>query len=167
MALHPERSRSTAKTCVEFIEFFIRGAQGTITVDLGTLDEDRVRRDDEGIPVGVGLLDTEETNPDTRDNALDVGEDTGIDAVSGNDAIEVPGDDGNDDFTQSNGADNFPANPNGTENNNTLDTEDDNFNGLLDRARTRALDGRSIGSALRGPRKPQPLTDSARSDCRW
>jgi hypothetical protein len=117
----------------EFIEFFVRGALGTITVDLGTVDEDRVRRNDEGIPVGVAILDTEETDPDTRDNALDVGEDTGLDAVSGRDAIEVPGDDGNDDFTQSVGADNFPANPNGTENNNTLDTEDDNFNGILDR----------------------------------
>jgi hypothetical protein len=117
----------------EFIEFFVRGGLGTITVDLGTLDEDRVRRDEDGIPVGVGILDTEESNPDTRDNSLDVGEDTGLDGVSGSDAVEVPGDDGNDDFDERNGPDNFPVNPNGTENNNVLDTEDDNFNGILDR----------------------------------
>ncbi|HYO45203.1 MAG TPA: cell surface protein SprA, partial [Gemmatimonadota bacterium] len=117
----------------EFIEFFARGVLGTITVDLGTVDEDRLRRDEEGIPVGVGVLDTEEADPDTRDNSLDVGEDTGLDGVSGSDVLEVSGDDGNDDFDESNGVDNFPANPNGTENNNTLDTEDDNFNGLLDR----------------------------------
>jgi hypothetical protein len=117
----------------EFIEFFVRGALGTITLDLGTMDEDRVRRDEDGIPVGVGVLDTEEADPDTRDNSLDVGEDTGLDGVSGSDALEVPGDDGNDDFDERNGPDNFPVNPNGTENNNTLDTEDDNFNGILDR----------------------------------
>ncbi len=117
----------------EFVEFFVRGVLGTITVDLGTLDEDRVRRNDDGVPVGVGTLDTEETDPDTRDNSLDVGEDTGLDSVSGTDPLEVPGDDGNDDFDERVAADNFPANPNGTENNNTLDTEDDNFNGILDR----------------------------------
>jgi hypothetical protein len=117
----------------EFIEFFARGGVGTITVDLGAVDEDRVRRNDEGIPVGIGLLDTEESNPDTRDNSLDVGEDTGLDGVSGDDAQVVVGDDGNDDFDERMGPENFPVNPNGTENNNVLDTEDDNFNGLLDR----------------------------------
>jgi hypothetical protein len=117
----------------EFIEFFGRGVLGTITIDLGTVDEDRMRPDEDGIPVGVDVYDTEETDPDTRDNSLDVGEDRGFDGVSGSDALVVPGDDGNDDFDESNGADNFPANPNGTENNNTLDTEDDNFNGILDR----------------------------------
>lgn len=117
----------------EFVEFFVRGVLGTIIVDLGTVDEDRVRLNAEGIPVGIGQLDTEEVDPDTRDNSLDVGEDIGLDGVAGSDALVVPGDDGNDDFDQRLGPDNFPINPNGTENNNTLDTEDDNFNGILDR----------------------------------
>jgi hypothetical protein len=92
----------------EFVEFFVRGVLGTITVDLGTVDEDRMRRNDDGVPVGVGTLDTEETDPDTRDNSLDVGEDTGLDGVSGTDPLEVPGDDGNDDFDERVAADNFP-----------------------------------------------------------
>lgn len=116
----------------EFVEFFVRGDEGTILFDLGTIDEDQVRLDEAGAPVGFGELDTEETNPDTRDNNLDVGEDTGLDGVEGLDPLDVPGDVGNDDFDESFDA-NFPRNPNGTENNNTLDTEDINLNGLLDR----------------------------------
>ncbi|MBW3660344.1 MAG: hypothetical protein KY397_01760 [Gemmatimonadetes bacterium] len=116
----------------EFVEFFVRGDRGTILFDLGTIDEDQVRVDRTGAPVGFGTLETEETNPDTRDNNLDAREDTGLDGVAGIDALGVPGDVGNDDFDDSFG-DNFPRNPNGTENNNVLDTEDLNLNGLLDR----------------------------------
>ena len=116
----------------EFVEFFVRGDRGTILVDLGEVDEDAVRVDETGARVGVGELDTEETNPDTRDNNLDVGEDTGLDGVSGDDGLAVPGDVGNDDFDRS-FRDGFPANPNGTEGNNTLDTEDNDFDGILDR----------------------------------
>ncbi len=116
----------------EFIEFFVRGERGTIIVDLGTVDEDQVRTDEDGQIVGLGQLDTEEADPATRDNNLDVNEDTGIDGVRGNDFDEVPGDDGNDDFDELLGLDRFPANPNGTENNTVLDTEDDNLNGILE-----------------------------------
>ncbi len=116
----------------EFIEFFVRGERGTIIVDLGSVDEDMVRNDENGQILGVGVLDTEEKDPATRDNNLDVSEDTGIDAVRGSDFEEVPGDDGNDDFDELLGADRFPANPNGTENNTVLDTEDDNLNDILD-----------------------------------
>ncbi|MGH7549605.1 MAG: hypothetical protein ACREK3_02505 [Gemmatimonadota bacterium] len=117
----------------EFIEFFVRGVEGEIIVDLGVVDEDAVRLDENRAPVGVGELDTEEANPDTRDNNLDVNEDTGLDAVRGQDAADVPGDDGTDDFSEVFGANSFPINPNGTENNSVLDTEDSNLNGILDR----------------------------------
>ncbi len=117
----------------EFLEFFVSGETGTMIVDLGTVDEDAARTDKNGALVGIGLLDTEERNPNTRDNNLDVGEDTGIDGVAGSDLLNVPGDDGNDDFSQVSGPGSFPLNPNGTENNTTLDTEDDNLNGILDR----------------------------------
>lgn len=116
----------------EFVEFFVRGDRGTILFDLGTIDEDQVRLDASGAPTGLGVLDTEERNPNTRDNNLDVGEDTGLDGVEGLDALNVPGDVGNDDFDESI-VGNFRANPNGTEGNTTLDTEDLNLNGLLDR----------------------------------
>lgn len=116
----------------EFIEFFLRGNQGTMIVDLGTIDEDAVRIDRNGAPVGIGVLDTEETDPNTRDNNLDIDEDVGLDGIDGNDFIAVAGDDGTDDFNETFGAGAFPINPNGTENNSILDTEDNNLNGLLD-----------------------------------
>jgi hypothetical protein len=116
----------------EFIEFFVRGEEGTIVVDLGTVAEDQLRVDEDNQLVGIGRLDTEESNPNTRDNNLDTNEDTGVDAVRGGDFQEVPGDDGNDDFDETPGSNGFPTNPNGTENNTVLDTEDDNLNGILD-----------------------------------
>jgi hypothetical protein len=116
----------------EFIEFFVRGERGMVLVDLGSVDEDQLRVDENSQPVGVGRMDTEETNPNTRDNNLDTIEDTGIDGVRGSDLENVPGDDGNDDFDQSFGGERFPQNPNGTENNTILDTEDVNLNGILD-----------------------------------
>jgi hypothetical protein len=117
----------------EFIEFFLRGNRGTMIVDLGTIDEDAVRIDRDGAPVGINTLDTEETDPNTRDNNLDVDEDVGLDGIAGNDFINVTGDDGTDDFDETFGVGAFPNNPNGTENNSILDTEDNNLNGLLDR----------------------------------
>lgn len=116
----------------EFVEFFVRSERGTIIVDLGTVNEDQVRADEDGQLVGVLQLDTEESDPASRDNNLDVSEDTGIDAVRGSDFEEVPGDDGNDDFDEFFGPDRFPLNPNGTENNTVLDTEDDDLDGILD-----------------------------------
>ncbi|MGH7570296.1 MAG: hypothetical protein ACREMK_00435 [Gemmatimonadota bacterium] len=117
----------------EFIEFFVRGVRGEIIVDLGAVDEDAVRLDESRAPLGLGELDTEEANPDTRDNNLDVNEDTGLDGVPGQDAADVPGDDGTDDFDERSAADGFPINPNGGENNSVLETEDSNLNGILDR----------------------------------
>jgi hypothetical protein len=117
----------------EFIEFFIRGGQGKMIVDLGAVDEDAIRLDVNGAPLGLGQLNTEEANPDTRDNNLDVNEDTGLDTVRGQDLLNVPGDDANDDFDEAFGPGSFPINPNGTENNSVLDTEDLNLNQLLDR----------------------------------
>ena len=117
----------------EFIEFFVRGGQGEMIVDLGTVDEDAIRLDLNRAPLGLGQLDTEESNPDTRDNSLDVNEDVGLDTVRGQDPLNVPGDDANDDFDEAFGPGSFPINPNGTENNSVLDTEDHNLNQLLDR----------------------------------
>jgi len=116
----------------EFIEFFVKADRGTIVVDLGTMDEDRVILDANGAPFGVGALNTEEVDPNTRDNTLDTSEDVGIDGVAGNDFAGAPEDLGNDDFDDSFDAQ-FPANPNGTEGNTVLDTEDVDFNGILDR----------------------------------
>jgi hypothetical protein len=107
----------------ESIEFFVRGEQGRILVDLGTVDEDGVRFDRLSAPVGQGELDSEDVN---RDNQLDAQEDTGLDVVAGADGAGVPGDDGNDDFSQG-------TNPQGTEQNDVLDSEDLNLNGVLDR----------------------------------
>jgi hypothetical protein len=107
----------------ESLEFFVRGEVGTILVDLGTVDEDGIRFNRGGTPVGQGELDTEDEN---RDNQLDAQEDTGLDGVSGADQLLVEGDDANDDFQPS-------TNPLGTEGSDVLDTEDLNLNGVLDR----------------------------------
>jgi hypothetical protein len=104
----------------EFVEFFLRGNRGTMIVDLGTIDEDAVRINRNGAPVGLGELDTEETDPNTEDNKLDVEEDVGLDGVEGTDFIDVAGDDGTDDFDETFGVGAFPSNPNGTENNSIL-----------------------------------------------
>ncbi|MBA2565326.1 MAG: hypothetical protein H0V09_07870 [Gemmatimonadetes bacterium] len=106
----------------ESLEFFARGTNGRILVDLGTVSEDGVRFDRSGAPVGVGALDSEDAN---RDNQLDADEDTGLDGVAGDDGTPVPGDDGNDDFRQG-------SNPSGAENNDVLDAEDLDVNGVLD-----------------------------------
>ncbi|MFN2431207.1 MAG: hypothetical protein ABR599_00030 [Gemmatimonadota bacterium] len=107
----------------ESLEFFVRGQTGTLLVELGTVDEDGVRFDRLQRPVGGDTLDTEDAN---RDNQLDANEDTGLDGVAGDDALSVAGDAGNDDFLQS-------TNPQGTEDNDVLDSEDLNLNGVLDR----------------------------------
>ena len=117
----------------EFIEFFIRGALGTITVDLGTVDEDRVRRDDEGIPSASDCWTPKRPIPiraTTRSTSGRIparrrfGERRDRGAGGRRERRLHP--------VQRRGQ--ISANPNGTENNNTLDTEDDNFNGLLDRS---------------------------------
>lgn len=108
----------------ESLELFVRGQNGQVLVDLGSVDEDGIRFNRSPTFVGVGQLDSEDVN---RDNQLDASEDTGLDRVAGEDgAAPVAGDDGNDDFRQS-------SNPQGTEQNDVLDSEDLNLNGILDR----------------------------------
>jgi hypothetical protein len=111
----------------EAVEFFVGPtAQGHVLLDLGTVSEDGVRFSRQsqplGEPVGAGELDSEDAN---RDNQLDANEDVGLDGVPGDDNAGVPGDDGNDDFGES-------SNPQGTEDNDVLDSEDVNLNGVLD-----------------------------------
>ncbi len=113
----------------EAVEFFVGPTtQGHILVDLGTMSEDGVRfsraSQPQGEAVGQGQLDSEDAN---RDNQLDASEDVGLDRVPGDDTAGVPGDDGNDDF-------NLSLNPEGTEDNDVLDSEDLNLNGALDQS---------------------------------
>ncbi len=111
--------------------------QGKLIIDFGEVDEDQVRFDRSGNLVGVNQLDTEDRNYDGR---LDIGEDTGLDGVAGNDDTNVEGDDGNDDFYRSGERQILDANYiNNTEGNNqgqigdNFDTEDLNRNSALDR----------------------------------
>jgi hypothetical protein len=113
--------------------------QGKLIIDFGQVDEDQVRFDKSGQPVGVNQLDTEDRNYDGR---LDIGEDTGLDGVAGLDITNVEGDDGNDDFYRA-GEGNVRSidvkRLNNTEGNNqgqigdNFDTEDLNRNSALDR----------------------------------
>ncbi|MCK4524175.1 hypothetical protein KAU15_04540, partial [candidate division WOR-3 bacterium] len=82
-----------------------------------------LRRDKNGELKGINTMETEDSN---YDGILDNDEDTGLDGVSGNDTQSVSGDDGNDDYYYSSEHPNDYSKINGTENNNTLDTEDKN-----------------------------------------
>lgn len=114
----------------EFIQFWIAGQEGTLSLDLGEVSEDAVRFDRNGQLVGSGILDTEDKNVDGR---LDIGEDTGLDGVSGADDAAVPGDERNDDFCDARTRSSSDPCFNGTEGNRRLDTEDLDLNGVLDR----------------------------------
>ncbi len=111
------------------IEVWVRGDGGTLFVDLGqSIPEDAPRKTWDGKIVGVGVLDTEDKNGDRR---LDEGEDTGLDGVAGRDGEHVEGDDGNDDYPQTEeiSEDDY-LKLNGTEGNQRLDTEDLDGDGL-------------------------------------
>ncbi len=110
--------------------------QGKLIIDFGQVDEDQVRFDKDGELVGVNQLDTEDKNYDGR---LDIGEDTGLDGVAGEDNAGVEFDDGNDDFFRAEGRFVNARFLNRTEGNNqgqigdNFDTEDLNNNDALDR----------------------------------
>ncbi|MFO8062707.1 MAG: hypothetical protein R6U31_07255 [bacterium] len=109
---------------MRFLEVWVRGDNGTLTVDIGkNIPEDMLRRDKNGELVGQGILNTEDKN---QDGVLDSDEDTGLDGVAGDDDLNVPGDDGNDDYEYSSENPNDYSKINGTEGNNILDTEDKN-----------------------------------------
>ncbi len=102
---------------VNFIEVVVRGNQGKIGIDVGfDIPEDAPRRDKYGNIKGYnGRLDSEDTNGNCIIEAA-LGEDSGLDGVAGDDNLNIPGDDGNDDYD-------LNLNPIGTEGNGRLDSE--------------------------------------------
>ena len=92
-------------------------ASGRIHFEFGSeMNEDQLRRNADGELAGWGNPDKEDKD-DNNEYSND--EDTGLDGVAGSDTLDVPvqGDDGNDDYSSS-------TNPNGTERNSRLDSED-------------------------------------------
>jgi hypothetical protein len=112
----------------QFLEFWVHDngtRQGQIHIDLGTISEDFYPLDPEVGPNGT--LDTE----DVDRNGFDADEDTGLDTVEGEDGENVPGDDGDDDYSFTFGEDDYTQ-INGAEGNEHFDTEDLNGNWYLD-----------------------------------
>lgn len=111
------RNRKLDISRAENMELIIRtkNTRGRIHFDFGSsVNEDQLRRNADGELVGLGVFDDEDIN---ANGELDAGEDTGLDRVPGVDSARVSGDDGNDDKSEVN-------NPNGTEGNDRLDSED-------------------------------------------
>jgi hypothetical protein len=101
-----------------------RARTGRIHFTIATrIDEDVPRRTKDGRIVGYnGFYDTEDRNGNgILDEAL--GEDAGLDGILGDDARNIEGDDGNDDYDPY-------TNPIGTEGNRRLDDEDLDKNGF-------------------------------------
>ncbi|MBN2288125.1 MAG: cell surface protein SprA [Candidatus Glassbacteria bacterium] len=124
----------------EFLQIFIATGrdQGKLIIDFGQVNEDQVRFNEAGEPVGISRMDTEDKNFDGR---LDHNEDTGLDGEPGADRDWVEGspDDGNDDYYRPSEQDIVDGRwINLTEGNNkgmigaSFDTEDLNTNGVLD-----------------------------------
>lgn len=108
---------------------------GRLHIDLGTVSEDQNRRNRRGELIGLGCFDTEDANIDgLLQNAEDIGLDGIADIDSDNPACgenecgEIC-DAGNDDYDYQQGV---YSDLNGTEGNNTLDTEDMDEDGGLD-----------------------------------
>jgi hypothetical protein len=78
------------------------------------MDEDQLRWNADTVLVGIGYWDKEDKDDN---NEYSNNEDTGLDGVAGVDSLEVSGDDRNDDYSSG-------SNPNGTERNGRLDSED-------------------------------------------
>ncbi|MDD3802955.1 MAG: hypothetical protein PHW02_01030 [bacterium] len=113
-----------------FFEVWVKGDSGLLTVEIGkNIIEDVVRKDDDGNVLSPdNILQTEDAN---NDGILDADEDTGLDNVDGDDSQSISGDDGNDDYNYSTANPNDYSRINGTEGNNTLDTEDLDRDGSL------------------------------------
>lgn len=111
---------------VENLQLVLRSrrGRGRIHVSIGmSIDEDAPRRSRRGRIVGYnGVLDSEDRDGNGQ---IDISEDTGLDGVPGLDSLyeQNPDDDGNDDYS-------ITGNPNGTEGNNRLDSEDLDRNGF-------------------------------------
>ncbi|MCK4234101.1 hypothetical protein KAX75_06700 [candidate division WOR-3 bacterium] len=115
---------------LRFLEFWVKGTQGTLHFDIGrSIPEDVPRWSKEGSILGFNnIIDTEDKN---KDGLLDANEDTGLDGVEGKDSNNIPGDDHNDDYPQHIITTADYRNLNGTEINDRLDTEDLDRDGSL------------------------------------
>ncbi len=113
-----------------FLEIWVKGDEGELVIEVGkNMPEDMVRRKKDYSFAGPdGILQSEDKN---NDGILDANEDTGLDGVAGDDAHNITGDDGNDDYSYSLENPNDYTKINGTENNNMLDSEDLDRDGSL------------------------------------
>jgi cell surface protein SprA len=124
-----------------FMELWVRGEEGQLNIDLGTISEDVWIRGQFPDPQANGelkpsyrRLNTEDRN---FDGTLDEGEDSGIDGVAGQDGTNVPNDAGDDDWAESLVTQPEFARINGTEGNARAqgakfpDTEDLDSDGIL------------------------------------
>ena len=110
----------------ETFELIINGKGGRLHVDWGQeMAEDQLRRNRDGALVGIGVLDDEDR--DRNGSWNESTEDTGYDGVMGDDGQTVAGDDGNDDFAESD----YTGGINGSEGNRLWNTEDIDRNGIL------------------------------------
>uniref|UniRef100_A0A7C6AG62 Gliding motility protein SprA N-terminal domain-containing protein n=1 Tax=candidate division WOR-3 bacterium TaxID=2052148 RepID=A0A7C6AG62_UNCW3 len=111
----------------ENIELIVNGKGGKMHIEVAEeISEDQLRRNKKGELVGINTFEDEDNAP--RNFSWDaVNEDRGLDNVTGNDAQNVSGDDGNDDFTD----EDYSGGINGTEGNRIWDTEDIDRNGIF------------------------------------
>ena len=132
----------------DFLEVYVKGNGAVLHIDIGNkIPERSVWRDAAGKIRGVTDYDTlisgtgdttlipKVHNEDkNRDGILDVGEDTGLDLVSGNDSNWNPNsrDDGNDDYYFDPKKPHDFSRINGTEGNNVLDSDDLDKNGVIE-----------------------------------
>jgi hypothetical protein len=110
----------------ENLELILKGHSGRMHIELGQeMSEDQLRRDRNGLLVGLGTLQDEDRDRNGTWNEND--EDTGYDGIYGADSLSVAGDDGNDDYTEYD----YTGGINGTESNRLWNTEDIDRNGIL------------------------------------
>lgn len=104
-------------TEAENLELILKtgNAGGRIHFEFGSeMNEDQLRWNADTVLVGIGEPDKEDKDDN---NEYSNNEDTGLDGVAGVDSLGVPEDDRNDDYSSG-------SNPNGTERNGRLDSED-------------------------------------------
>lgn len=113
-----------------FLEVWVYGDQGNVHIDLGyNIPEDIYRRTGVNNSIG-GRIDTLDTEDLNRNGILETDEDRGLDNVWGEDALQVAGDEWNDDYP-GNVQPSTYRQLKGTEGNDRLDTEDLNNDGIL------------------------------------
>lgn len=97
------------------------GYDGIMHFEFGSeMNEDQLRFNKDGELQGISTFQEEGINDDDKDYSRE--KDVGLDTLAGADTDNISGDDGNDDFQPDSDKDNY--NPNGTENNEQLDSED-------------------------------------------